>query len=153
MISVQRKQLCSAIKQTPKGICFSNVLWLLHMKISLASLQGGSDGSGSTRHAEGKQYRNRGYSCQTQGQAKVSSRAKPTSHCLLQVTFSLAASATIPEVGGKTDQSQSQKRAQELSLTANAPLGYNISKSSLDPRQLEVNSFIQSQCCSPFFSF
>lgn len=111
---VQRKQLCFTIKQTPIGICFTNVLWLLHMKISLALLQGVSDGSGSTR-----QYRNRGYFSQTQGQAKasVSSRAKSTSCCLLQVTFSLTASAKIPEVRGKTDQSQSQNRAQELSLT------------------------------------
>lgn len=114
---VQRKQLCSTIKQTPIGICFTNVHWLLHMKISLAPLQG--DGSGSTRHAEDKQHRNRSNFCQTQGQAKasVSSRAKPTSCCLLQVTFSLTASAKIPEVRGKTDQSQSQNRAQELSLT------------------------------------
>lgn len=113
VVWVQRKRLCSTIKQTSKGMGFSNVLWQLYMKISLALLQGGSDGSGSTRHAEEKQYKNRGYSCQTQGQAKasVSSRAKLTSRCLLQVTFSLTASAKIPEVRGKTDQSQSQNRA------------------------------------------
>lgn len=48
-------------------------------------------------------------------------------------------------------KSESKQSSGAVSNRANTPLGYNILKSSLDPRQLEVNSFIQLQCCNPFF--